>query len=373
MRLRLAAAYSSYAFIYPAALPTKHIAFIGALPPGLSKVDVLCGRKDDRTTFLLGLCLQKFAGVFRNRRLPRSKLPPPIPDDARSLRLRSLIFFMRRIVLESFFAATAFALASIIFLAKVESKFVIANVIRWLALSLSLKMCKLQSSMALMTSLTKDDWFCSGSYHVLLGNDANITRDSSIPVQIRQVIGDGSCLFQAIAAGILFDEAIPNLNASHDHNEDERLAPPSNFEVIRYSSSLRALAVETLKDRMENNTSVVLQHGDTTSVSLLVNKAANQHGLTPNEYLKEMRQENVWGGGLEIVALANCLRRRIAVFETSHDHSDKNAIYLKEIARFGPHTISNPIYILSANQRFPKEFGNSKNNHFLVVFPSRPL
>ena len=373
MRLRLAAVYSSYAFIYPAALPTKHIACIGALPPGLSKVDVQYGRIDDRTTCLLGLWLQKFAGVFRKRRLPRSKLPPPIPDDARSQRLRSLIFFLRRIVLESFFVASAFAFASIIFFAKVESKFVIANVIRWLALSLSLKMCNLQSRMALMTSLTTEDWFCSGSYHVLLGNDANITRDSSIPVRIRQVLGDGSCLFQAIAAGILFDVAIPNLNASHDHNEDGRLAPPSNVEVIRYSSSLRALAVETLKDGMENNTSMIQQHGETTSVSWLINKAANQYGLTSNEYLSEMLKENVWGGGLEIVALANCLRRRIVVLETSHDHSDTNAIYLKEIARFGPHTISNPIYILSANQRFPMELGNSKNNHFLVVFPSRHL
>ena len=371
MRLRLAAVYSSYAFIYPAALLKNHVACIGAVPPGLSKVDVQDGRKDDRTTGLL-LWLQKF-GVFRKRRLPRSKLPPPIPDDARSLCLRSLVLYMRRIVLESSFVASAFALASIIFFGKVESKFVIANVIRWLALSLSLKMCNLQSRMALMTSLTTDDWFCSGSYHVLLGCDANITRDSSIPVRIRQVLGDGSCLFQAIAAGILFDEAIPNINAIHNHNEHKRFATPSNLEVIRYSSALRAVAVETLKDGIENNTSMVLQHGETTSVSLLVNKAANQYGLSSNEYLADMRQENVWGGGLEIVALANCLKRQIVVFETSHDYSDKNAIYLIEIARFGPHTISNPIYILSANHRFPMEFGNSKNNHFLVVFPSRPL
>ena len=280
---------------------------------------------------------------------------------------------MWRTVLESSFIASAFALASIIFFAKVESKFIIANVIRWMAISLLLKMCILQSRMTLMTSWAKDDWFCQGSYRVLLGNDADPACDSSIPVRIRQVLGDGSCLFQAIAAGVLFDEMTPNVNADLEHDEDKTYAHPSTSEVIRYSSTLRSLAVETLKDGIANNASVILQHGATTSVSLLVSKAAIQYDMTCNEYLSEMRLENVWGGSPEIVALANCLMRQIVLFEASHEFSDENAIYLKEIARFGPHTTSNPIYIMLANQRFPIEYGTSKNNHFLAVFPSRPL
>lgn len=367
MRLRLTAGCSSYAIIYPSTLPsTQHIACIDANPCEY-------GWKDCRTKCLVGPSLPRFVGIFRRRNLPRSKSPPPIPDDARDLRLRSLIFFIWRIVLESSFIASAFALASTIFFAKVESKFVIANVIRWMAVSLSLKMCILQSRLTLMTSLTKDDWFCSGSYRALLGNDADLDCGSSIPVRIRQVIGDGSCLFQAIAAGVLFDETTPNFNTNQEHDEDNSFAHPSTSEVIRYASTLRALAVETLKDGIADNTSMVLQNGETISVLSLVSKSAIKYDMTSTEYLSEMRQENVWGGGAEIVALANCLMRRIVLFETSHDFSDENVIYLKEIARFGPHTTSNPIYILSANQRFPMENGKSKNNHFLAVFPSRPL
>ncbi|KAL3765613.1 hypothetical protein ACHAW5_008270 [Stephanodiscus triporus] len=367
MRLRLTAGCSSYAIIYPSTLSSKqHIACIDGNPCEY-------GRKDCRSICLAGPSLPRFVGVFRRRNLPRSKSPHPIPDDARDLGLQSLIFFIWRIVLESSFIASAFALASAVFFAKVESKFVIANVIRWMAVSLSLKMCILQSRMTLMTSLTKDDWFCSGSYRALLGNDAIIDCDSSIPVRIRQVIGDGSCLFQAIASGVLFDKTTPKFNAKKEHDEDNSFAHPSTSEVIRYSLALRALAVETLKDGIANNTSMVLQHGETTSVLSLVSKAAIEYGMTSNEYLSEMQQENVWGGGPEIVALANCLMRRIVLLETSHYFSDENVIYLKEIARFGSHTTSNPIYILSANQRFPMENKKSKNNHFLAVFPSRPL
>jgi hypothetical protein len=94
---------------------------------------------------------------------------------------------------------------------------------------------------------------------------------------------------------------------------------------------------------------------------------------TPPPPKKKCLARRVWGGGLQIVALAIFLRRQIVVFERFHGYSDKNVIYLKEIAWFGPHTTSNPIYILSANQRLPMEFGSVKNNRFLAVFPSQPL
>ncbi|KAL3822174.1 hypothetical protein ACHAXA_008190 [Cyclostephanos tholiformis] len=363
MRPGLAAVYSSCAFIYPSALPPQHNACIDSCPPGISKTDAQGGRIYEHSS---GPSLRKFVGMFRKRRLPRSNSSPTMLG----LSLQNMIYFIRRIVLESSFVASASTLASIIFLGKVEIKFIIANVIRSMVASLVLKMCAVQSRMTWITSLEMNDWFCSGSYRILLGNDGNLSRDNFIPARIRQVPGYGSCLFQAIAVGVLF---VPNDSADQEHVSGRRFPHISNAEATRYSSTLRAQAVKTLKDGIENHTLIGLQHGDTISVTSLVNMAASRYGMTFDEYLFEMRQENVWGGIPEIVALAHCLRRQIVMLETCPSYPGDNEICLKEIARFGKYSTSNPIYILSANQRFPMENGKLKKDHFLTVFPSRHL
>ena len=43
--------------------------------------------------------------------------------------------------------------------------------------------------------------------------------------------------------------------------------------------------------------------------------AAEQYSMTPQEYCSQMRNKGVWGGGPEILALVNRLRRPIHVFE----------------------------------------------------------
>ena len=164
MRLGLAAVYSSCAFIYPSALPTQHNNAIDA-PRGVIKTFAQDGLMFEH---LPGPSLRNFVvGIFRKRRLPRSKVPYPILDHERP-RLRSLIYFLRRMLLESSCFASAFALAAIIFLGKVDIEFIISNVIRSMAVSLAVKMCAVQSRMAWTTSLEMNDWFCSGSYHILL-------------------------------------------------------------------------------------------------------------------------------------------------------------------------------------------------------------
>ena len=88
-----------------------------------------------------------------------------------------------------------------------------------------------------------------------------------------------------------------------------------------------------------------------------------------------MRLENVWGGGPEIVALANGLKRQIVMLEpVNGDVDTTNVIKLKATARLGPLvTTEKTIYILSTNIKFPKEYKRKKSNHFLAVFPSQPF
>jgi hypothetical protein len=235
-----------------------------------------------------------------------------------------------------------------------------------------------QSHLTSIAALEKDNWFIPGCFHLLLDdpnkNNTQLSSSSVVPVRIRQVQGNGSCLFQAIAAGILFDE-INNV----------QLLPQS--KVVHYSLTLRELAVNTLRDGIDNNTSIITTNGETTTVQSLVSNAARLYGMTCNNYLSEMQQVAVWGGGPEIVALAHYLQRQIVVLETysgftssSDDEQQQqqhDVIYLKEMTRFGSpqySTISlNPIFILAANERFPKDYGNAKYNHYLAVFPTSQL
>lgn len=303
--------------------------------------------------------------VFIKRNLPRSKPPPLIPNNAIDLWQQSLKFVLR-LLLESSCAAIFSTLASMIQFAKINSKFVITNVVRWMVLSVAIRMCILQSSIASMASLASDtDCYFAGSYCVQLDDDGG-----AIPVKIRKNVGYGSCLFHSIAASILTVRSVSDCN--HD---DDAEARPTHCEVMDYSSVLRDLAVTTLANGIETNAQMVLLQNETISASSLVNEAAVQFGMSAVEYLSEMKRENVWGGGPEIVAISNSLNRQIVLLETMHGHDnylhdDNNTTHLKVRARLGPQTTIRPIYILSTNQRFPIHNGKASNNHFLAVIPS---
>ena len=88
-----------------------------------------------------------------------------------------------------------------------------------------------------------------------------------------------------------------------------------------------------------------------------------------------MRDESVWGGGPEIIALASELQRQIVVLEPdeSDDAGSSDVCFLKVRARFGDAESDdgkNTIYILCANLQFPESHGRGRDdcNHFLAVF-----
>ena len=315
---------------------------------------------------------RNYVGSFRKRK--RQRLPRTNMSRSRL----GLLDIIRRVILEVSFVSIAIAVAaSIAIFARIEcKKIVIVNwILRYMTMSVFLKLCMIQSHLTSIAAIEKDNWFIPGCFHLLLDdpnkNNTQLSSSSVVPVRIRQVQGDGSCLFQSIAAGILFDENVQL---------------PQQSKVVHYSLTLRELAVKTLRDGINNNTSIITMNGGTTiTVQSLVSNAARLYGMTCNNYLSEMQQVAVWGGGPEIVALAHYLQRQIVVLETysgftsssDDEQQQHDVIYLKEMTRFGSpqySTISlNPIFILAANERFPKDYGNAKYNHYLAVFPTSQL
>lgn len=150
----------------------------------------------------------------------------------------------------------------------------------------------------------------------------------------------------------------------------------------------------------------------------LVAAAAAQYELSPEEYCDQMRKDSYWGGGPEIVALCNVLRRPIHVYELATVSSPESSLAggganfgedglmgeglveeskalvarrggeedseggivegsqfrLRRMACFGSPKFDrrDALHILSADSRFPDvEPGKhlSSGNHFLAMFP----
>ena len=83
------------------------------------------------------------------------------------------------------------------------------------------------------------------------------------------------------------------------------------------SRMLRAAAVDCLSSSSRRR--LFLQGGEYLRAGELVEAAAAQYELTGEEYCEQMRRDSYWGGGPEIVALCNVLRRPIHVYELCSD------------------------------------------------------
>lgn len=300
---------------------------------------------------------------FRRRRgLPRSKI-----GSAANLHLQQrLVLFVKRFVSE---LSCAFILLSIIKSSPILKRLVLkscirTNVLRWAVLSLAIRLLlvysEITSSTPNMSRGENAEWFLPGTYN------ATSDKCKSVPVRIRQVPGNGSCLFLAIAAGVLYNESLNNDVGQH----------PTMAQVKTLSTKLRNQAVDAFVDGIKYGKSLVMQQDEIIKTAQLVQLAASQYNLTVEQYLNNMRDAQVWGGGPEIVVLANTLKCNIVLLEENRTASDIN---LKVSARFGPQPKvpehKSTVYILSAHQDFPKNVrgDNVKDNHFLAVFPTTQL
>ncbi|KAL3809591.1 hypothetical protein ACHAXA_005807 [Cyclostephanos tholiformis] len=178
-----------------------------------------------------------------------------------------------------------------------------------------------------------------GSSYTVSGGgmgDNNIDHHHPLdePVVIRQVPGDGCCLFHAVAISLNL------IQGRHLRMDDVG----SLWDLKVMSRSLRRAAVRCLRsctegddggdrgDRRDRDEGdgigrrrfggryyrhrrLFIQGSEYMSTSQLLSTASAQYGISPVEYCDLMEQDSYWGGGPEIVALCNVLRRPIHVYE----------------------------------------------------------
>ena len=297
------------------------------------------------------------------RNIGRKGLPQSNTSIGLPLKERLLIFLRRFATEVTSFGATLSLLQFIplmkrLFVRTSYWSFICNNLLRWSFASIVLRLVLLHSDITTSNpSLSRgetDQWFLSGSKYFATSEKTS----TPVPVIIRQVPGNGSCMFLAIAAGILYNESSSDGVKQH----------PSMSEVDKLSRKLRSQAVDILSDAIQNNLQLIVQENESICAVQLVELVANKYGLATDDYLKQMRKPGVWGGGPELIALANkgC---NIVLLE-----KEENTTHLKVSTRFGPTSQNkNPIYILSANSNFPGTINERLHNHFLAVFPTSQL
>lgn len=187
--------------------------------------------------------------------------------------------------------------------------------------------------------------------------------------RIRQVPGDGNCLFHALSTCLSIV-----VNGTH--------ADMRNTTLLSMNSALlRCLAVDCLSRRPKKL--LFLQGDECLRARDLVEAAASQYNMTGEKYCELMKRDSYWGGGPEIVALCNVLRRPIHVYELTEDVEEyesererrKNPGFrLRRMACFGSPRFDRkePLHILSADSRFPDVTPGrqlASGNHFLAMFP----
>jgi OTU-like cysteine protease len=138
------------------------------------------------------------------------------------------------------------------------------------------------------------------------------------------------------------------------------------------SSKLRQLSVRVLQTAKDE--CFILEGEESMAASQLLEMAARNYNMTSNEYLSQMVQPSTWGGGPEIVALANHFKRPIHVYELeSHGMLWMKRFQLRICAKFGSPAFDNkhPLNILCADGRFPNiRPGKHREpgDHFLTLF-----
>eukprot|EP00986_Skeletonema_menzelii_P007899 scaffold3163_cov134-Skeletonema_menzelii.AAC.2 len=230
----------------------------------------------------------------------------------------------------------------------------------------------------------------------------------SIPVEVRQVPGDGNCLFHSIAACLHYTEKTNEGTTTATTNKNGRHLPMDSHERIlelrSKSLELRNAAVDVLHNvNTKGRRKLFLQGDEYLEARELLAAAAAQFELDGEEYCELMRKESYWGGGPEIVALCNYLQRPIHIYElvpTTSKNNNKHEqtrddndtttttptsnikhakttctqFTLRRMACFGSprYDRREPLHILSADSRFPDvepKRIRRVGNHFLALFP----
>jgi hypothetical protein len=174
---------------------------------------------------------------------------------------------------------------------------------------------------------------------------------------VRQVPGDGGCLFHSIATWLTY--------ATFDKHLD------FDWRMRYLSIKLRELSVEVLR----RNQSLHLENNYFINSVDLLDMVGERYNMSSYEYCAQMLDEKTWGGGPEIVALSNHFQCPIHIYNLSVARPFlKKTFKLQLLAKFGSPIFDTkaPIQLLCADGRFPNlRPGTHKDvgDHFLALFP----
>lgn len=201
-------------------------------------------------------------------------------------------------------------------------------------------------------------WFSAASTrysYFLPGRYSNYWRQKHF--RVKQVPGDGACLFNALAVAVQY---LHNGMHSDFDNKTAVLA-----------AALRTCAVGRLSQRQ---TPLFLGGTEYVSSEDLLAMAAIELNTTVDEYIDLMSQPHTWGGGPEIVAISNILRRPIHLYTVHYSRLWPFRYYIKKSICFGEFTNTSackPLRVLYTDGRFPHltPWRDKLNaDHFLALF-----
>lgn len=193
--------------------------------------------------------------------------------------------------------------------------------------------------------------FCKASSD----NPGNVKTEIS-PIQIRQVPGDGFCLFHAITVGLYYYQTgnhFPYDDFTKLHESSRTL----RFALIDFFRKSRDEPLFGIDGEMYSDSSELLR------------KAASTEGVASVEtYLRKIERGAIQAGGPELVGLANMLRQPITLYRVVNDVG-KNQLKIQACFGNKNGAPKQSLHILIANRDFPHVIGEGEeDNHFLAVF-----
>jgi hypothetical protein len=191
-----------------------------------------------------------------------------------------------------------------------------------------------------------------------LPSEYEVAGETATRFNVRQVPGDGGCLFHSLAVCSRFLR-------DRDH------PPYFDVHLRQLSDKLRSTSVNVLRSP---GLCLAMEGGEEITSSELLKMVSANYNMTDTEYLQQMLISNTWGGGPEIVALSNHFKRPIHVYELHTEGHLRKQFQLKICAKFGSPTFDSkrPLQILCADGRFPNITPGSQKDvgdHFLALFP----
>ena len=184
----------------------------------------------------------------------------------------------------------------------------------------------------------------------------SVQRSPRTSFLVKQVPGDGACLFNALAECL----RLRHCGVHHDYDA----------VTAAISAWLRETSVEVLTRDEE----LVADSGSTFTTGQLLRMVAEHYNTTEEDYCAKMRLQHTWGGGPEIVALSNYLRTPIHVYDLVAAGLFFKSFRLRLSAKFGSPNFDEerPIFILCCDGRYPNIRPGEQiavGDHFMALFP----